>query len=419
MTRCSPAATRSSASAATPTRPALAKPGVDWHRWEPTLERPADAAFDGVDARRQPGRREDQPALDRRGEARRSWRPAAPAPTTWSARSPASSSGPAVLVSQSAVGYYGDRGDAVVDESDGPGGESFDSEVVVEWEQAAREAEAAGAAPGDRPHRPGARRRAAACWPSSCPRSSSASAARSPAAPSTSPGSTSTTRSGSSRALDDEKVSGALNATAPEPATNRDFSKALGRALGRPAVLPVPGFVLDLKFGSEFGEVLRGGQRAVPKRTLELGYEFQHPRLDEALGTCSSRRCAPTPALGLVQALRAPTPAASPSPRRRDRVEQTAAIAAAPELAATQAIAGCFEDRPGEAVGGAGRLRDRRRWPSPRSRGGRWPRPRPGPGARRGRRSGGRRPGPATSPAARPRSRQAGARPPRTAAPPT
>ena len=54
-------------------------------------------------------------------------------------------------------------------------------------------------------------------------------------------------------ALDNEKVSGVLNATAPNPVTNREFSKALGRALGRPAVVPVPGFVLDLKFGSEFG----------------------------------------------------------------------------------------------------------------------------------------------------------------------
>ncbi len=48
-------------------------------------------------------------------------------------------------------------------------------------------------------------------------------------------------------------------------------------------MVPVPGFVLDLKFGSEFGEVLRGGQRVVPKRALELGYEFQHPDLDAAL----------------------------------------------------------------------------------------------------------------------------------------
>jgi NAD dependent epimerase/dehydratase family enzyme len=48
-------------------------------------------------------------------------------------------------------------------------------------------------------------------------------------------------------------------------------------------VLPVPGFVLDLKFGREFGQVLRGGQRVVPKRAQELGYEFRYPELDAAL----------------------------------------------------------------------------------------------------------------------------------------
>ncbi len=47
--------------------------------------------------------------------------------------------------------------------------------------------------------------------------------------------------------------------------------------------MPVPGFVLDLKFGGEFGKVLKGGQRVIPKRTQELGYKFKHPDLDEAL----------------------------------------------------------------------------------------------------------------------------------------
>ena len=84
-------------------------------------------------------------------------------------------------------------------------------------------------------------------------------------------------------ALGDEKVSGIINSTAPNPATNRELSKALGRALGRPAVFPAPGFALDLMYGSEFGEVLRGGQRVVPRRALDLGYEFCHPELDEAL----------------------------------------------------------------------------------------------------------------------------------------
>jgi uncharacterized protein (TIGR01777 family) len=190
---------------------------------------------------------------------------------------------PATLVSQSAVGYYGDRGEAAVDESTGPGGDSFDSEVVQEWEKAAHEIDGTGVrlailrsgqildsrggmlhellppfklglggplAGGDQYvswiHRDD--EVGMLLW-----------------------------------ALDDEKVSGVLNATAPNPASNREFAKALGRALGRPAAIPVPGFVLDLKFGGEFGSVLRGGQRVIPKRAQELGYQFKHPQLDEAL----------------------------------------------------------------------------------------------------------------------------------------
>ncbi len=78
-------------------------------------------------------------------------------------------------------------------------------------------------------------------------------------------------------------MKGTVNATAPNPVTNRELSKALGRALGRPAVMPVPGLALDLKFGREFGEVLRGGQRVAPRRTTELGYEFRFSEIDEAL----------------------------------------------------------------------------------------------------------------------------------------
>jgi hypothetical protein len=84
-------------------------------------------------------------------------------------------------------------------------------------------------------------------------------------------------------ALDDEKVSGVVNATAPNPVTNRALSKALGRALNRPALMPVPGLALDLRFGREFGQVLRGGQRVVPRRTTDLGYEFRFTDVDGAL----------------------------------------------------------------------------------------------------------------------------------------
>ena len=83
-------------------------------------------------------------------------------------------------------------------------------------------------------------------------------------------------------ALDDARWTGPVNATAPEPVTNRDFSKALGRALHRPALAPVPAFALRLLYG-EMAEIVTTGVRAVPARATELGYAFAHPDLDEAL----------------------------------------------------------------------------------------------------------------------------------------
>lgn len=85
-------------------------------------------------------------------------------------------------------------------------------------------------------------------------------------------------------ALDDERFTGPVNATAPEPVTNRELSHALGRALHRPALLPVPGAALRVLYG-DMAEIVTTGVRAVPARALVLGYEFAHPDLDEALRT--------------------------------------------------------------------------------------------------------------------------------------
>lgn len=83
-------------------------------------------------------------------------------------------------------------------------------------------------------------------------------------------------------AIADERFTGPINATAPEPVTNRAFSHALGRALRRPAALPVPGVALRVLYG-DMAEIVTSGVRAVPARALVLGYEFAHPDLDEAL----------------------------------------------------------------------------------------------------------------------------------------
>jgi uncharacterized protein (TIGR01777 family) len=83
-------------------------------------------------------------------------------------------------------------------------------------------------------------------------------------------------------ALDSPEADGPLNVTAPSPVTNKEFSKALGRALHRPAVTPVPGFAIKLLYG-EMSTIVTTGVRAEPKRLLELGYSFREPDLDHAL----------------------------------------------------------------------------------------------------------------------------------------
>ncbi len=259
----------------------LANPRVTWHRWDPTLERPDPAAFEGVDGVvHLLGERIDQrwtdEAKERIMESRRQG-------THNLAQAIAGlENPPKAMVSQSAVGYYGDRGDQEVDESDGPG-TSFDSQVVQAWEAAAHELDPTGirlvvtrtgqvlSAEGGMLKEMLTPFKLGVGGP----------------------------LSGGEQyiawihiddeigvllwALDNEKVIGVVNASSPNPATNKDFSKALGRALNRPAVMPVPGLVLDAKFGREFGQVLRGGQRVIPKRTLDLGYQFSYPDLDAAL----------------------------------------------------------------------------------------------------------------------------------------
>jgi uncharacterized protein (TIGR01777 family) len=82
--------------------------------------------------------------------------------------------------------------------------------------------------------------------------------------------------------IDNDQASDAFNLTAPYPLTNAGFAKVLGQAMGRPSWIPVPGFALKLAFGQVTG-VLLDGQRAVPKRLLDLGFEFRFPTANAAL----------------------------------------------------------------------------------------------------------------------------------------
>ncbi|HWN72547.1 MAG TPA: TIGR01777 family oxidoreductase [Solirubrobacterales bacterium] len=258
-------------------------PRVTWHKWEPTLERPDPAAFEGVDGVvNLVGERIDQRWTE---EAKRKIMESRRQGThnlVQAIGALAEDKRPQVLVSQSAVGYYGDRSAEEVEESDGPGS-SFDSEVTQAWEAAAHELDGTGV-------RLAIVRTGQVLTPSGGMLKELLTPFRlgvgGPLA-------------GGKQyvawihiedeveillwALDNENVSGVVNGASPNPVTNKDFSKALGRAVKRPAIAPVPGLVLDLKFGREFGQVLRGGQRVIPKRTQELGYRFKHPDLDEAL----------------------------------------------------------------------------------------------------------------------------------------
>jgi uncharacterized protein len=84
-------------------------------------------------------------------------------------------------------------------------------------------------------------------------------------------------------ALDSAAVKGALNATAPAPARNRDFARGLGRALHRPAIAPMPGFALKLLVGEMAEVALLTGQKVLPAKAEATGYRFKHPALDGAL----------------------------------------------------------------------------------------------------------------------------------------
>ncbi|HZV11625.1 MAG TPA: TIGR01777 family oxidoreductase [Candidatus Kapabacteria bacterium] len=89
--------------------------------------------------------------------------------------------------------------------------------------------------------------------------------------------------------INNQSVSGAVNLSAPEPATMKEFARALGKAMHRPSLFPVPGFVLKVMLGKMSSLVLEG-QRAVPKKILAAGYVFKFPQLDAALRDVLKKR---------------------------------------------------------------------------------------------------------------------------------
>lgn len=195
---------------------------------------------------------------------------------------------PRVLVSGSAIGFYGDTGERAVDES-APPGEGFLADLCQEWEEAAGAAQEAGVrtvfartglvVAGE-----------GGAWGRLFPLFRLGLGGR----------------MGSGRqywsfvALDDhiaalrhilaaEELVGPVNLTAPEPVTNREVTAAMGRVMGRPTLLSVPAPALRLALGELSGEVL-GSVRAVPRRLLDSGFSFARPGIEEALRAALAAR---------------------------------------------------------------------------------------------------------------------------------
>ena len=188
---------------------------------------------------------------------------------------------PAVLVSASAVGYYGFSDERPLDES-APAGDDFLAQVCRDWEAQALKAEETGA------------RVVLARFGIVLGEGGGALAQMLPLF---SKGLGGPLGSGKQYfswihqkdlvsalvfCLDHQGIQGPVNLTSPQPVTNRQFSKALGKALGRPAFLPAPGLVVRLALG-EFGSVLLNGQRVIPRKLQEEGFTFAHAQLEAAL----------------------------------------------------------------------------------------------------------------------------------------
>jgi uncharacterized protein len=193
-----------------------------------------------------------------------------------------------VLVSGSAVGYYGLRGDEVLTETSTPGS-GFLADLCKEWEAATRPAEAAGVRvvrlrTGIVLARDGALGRmlplfrlglggklgSGRQWWSWVSLQDMVGLAR--------------------HAIETHGLEGPMNGTSPHPATNGEITKALGRVLNRPTFLAVPKFALSIAMGPELTEeMIMAGQRVIPEVAQQTGYAFRQPTLDEAMRAAVAR----------------------------------------------------------------------------------------------------------------------------------
>jgi uncharacterized protein (TIGR01777 family) len=186
-----------------------------------------------------------------------------------------------VLVNASAIGYYGPHGDEELTEDDLPGCD-FLAGICADWEKAAQEAERAGVRVARVRVGVVLAREAGALAKMVTPFKLFAGGPIGSGAQWMSWIHVADIVGLFLLALDNLEATGPINGTAPHSVTNRDFAKALGRALHRPSFLPTPAFALRLSLG-EVADVIATGQRVQPKRALALIYPYKFPNLDEAL----------------------------------------------------------------------------------------------------------------------------------------
>jgi hypothetical protein len=192
--------------------------------------------------------------------------------------------GPKTLISASAIGYYGNRGDEALSE-ESKAGDGFLARLTQEWEAEAVKAEALGLRVvrlrfgvilakhgGALPQmmRPfkfgvGGRMGSGQQWISWITLQDAVSVIR--------------------RVLENRAVSGAVNVVAPQPARNAEFAQALGHAMHRPAIVPAPAFALEFALGEMAEALLLASQRVAPSRLEQLGYRFSQPDLESALAS--------------------------------------------------------------------------------------------------------------------------------------
>jgi len=257
-------------------------PDYEWHSWWPETEPAPTRAISGADAvinlvGETINQRLTRAAKKRIRESR------VDATNNLVRAIAAADHPPGVLISQSAIGRYGDTGDALVDEDTPADQGDFLGRLTVEWEDAAMAAASHGLrvvitrsghvlAPeggflGELlpPFKIGiggpiAGGRQYVSW---IHIDDAAGLAL--------------------YLLDNEDASGAVNSTAPNPVTNKELSKAIGRTLRRPAIAPIPEIALWPLKGRELAHAIATGQRVLPRWAIELGYRFKFPELEPAL----------------------------------------------------------------------------------------------------------------------------------------